>query len=174
MALTAKQALFVTEYCVDKNATRAAVRAGFSQKNAENIGCRLLKKSQVADAIARELEQQAKVIRVDATRVLLEYARLAFADTTKAYGPDGKLLPLHQMPADLRRAISSFEVDRRTTNDGTEVTRLTKVKFHSKSQALEALGRHLNLFVDKLQVEGEGGPVTITIGRTVKPEGDKP
>ena len=173
MALTARQAArqarFVVEYCVDKNGTQAAIRAGYSPNGAEVTASRLLSRANVAAEIARELEQQGKVIRVDAARVLLEYARLAFADTTKAYGPDGKLLPLHQMPADLRRAISSFEVDRRTSDSGQEVTRLTKVKFHSKSQALEALGKHLNLFVDKLQVEGEGGPVTITINRQVKP-----
>ena len=170
MALNARQNRFVVEYCVDKNATQAAIRAGYSPKDANVTGPRLLANAGIAAEIERELEQQTKTIRVDALRILTEYARIAFADTTRAYGPDGKLLPLHQMPADLRRAIASFEVDRRSGDDGQEVTRLTKVKFWPKTAALEALGKHLQLFVDKLQVEGEGGgPVTITIKRQVKP-----
>lgn len=169
MPLTAKQRAFVEEYCVDKNATRAALRAGYSRKNAESIGYQLLQKPPVSDEIERELEQQQKTLRIDAARVLLEYARLAFAKHEKAYGPDGKLLPLREWPPDLRRCVASMDVDTRTSDDGKEVTRLTKVRFHSKEKALEALGKHLNLFVDKVQLEGEGGPVTITINRQVKP-----
>ena len=35
--LTAKQQRFCDEYLVDLNATQAAIRAGYSKKNANNI-----------------------------------------------------------------------------------------------------------------------------------------
>lgn len=53
MALTAKQQRFVEEYLVDLNATQAAIRAGYSAKNADKIGPELLGKTRVAEAINR-------------------------------------------------------------------------------------------------------------------------
>jgi len=40
--LTPKQQLFVKEYLTDLNATAAAKRAGYSEKNADKIGPELL------------------------------------------------------------------------------------------------------------------------------------
>ncbi len=54
---TPKQARFVEEYLVDLNATQAAIRAGYSAKNADKIGPELLGKTRVAEAIQ---ESQAK------------------------------------------------------------------------------------------------------------------
>ena len=169
MALNARQRQFIVEYCVDKNATQAYIRAGYSPTSAHVEGPKLLANPRVAAEIASELAQQTKEIRIDAIRILTEYARIAFADTSKAFDGEGRLLPLHKMPADVRRSIASFDVDRRTGDDGQEVTRLSKVRFWPKPAALEALGKHLQLFVEKVQLEGEGGPVTITINRQVKP-----
>ena len=52
MALTAKQERFVAEYLIDLNATQAAIRAGYSEKTADQYGHQLLKKTSVAAAIA--------------------------------------------------------------------------------------------------------------------------
>jgi len=41
--LTSKQEAFVREYAIDKNATQAAVRAGYSKKTAYSIGQENLK-----------------------------------------------------------------------------------------------------------------------------------
>ncbi len=48
MSLTPKQARFVEEYLVDLNATQAAIRAGYSARNADKIGPELLGKTRVA------------------------------------------------------------------------------------------------------------------------------
>ena len=49
--LTPKQKLFVAEYLVDLNATQAAIRAGYSEKRASEIGYQLLRKTTVQAAI---------------------------------------------------------------------------------------------------------------------------
>ncbi|EOX9627500.1 major capsid protein [Enterobacter ludwigii] len=59
--LTAQQRLFVAEYLKDNNATRAAIRAGYSKKSAEQIGYQLLQKTSVAQAIAQQ--QKASIVR---------------------------------------------------------------------------------------------------------------
>ncbi len=49
--LTKKQKMFVAEYLVDLNATQAAIRAGYSEKNAGKIGPELLGKTRISEAI---------------------------------------------------------------------------------------------------------------------------
>ena len=67
MALTPKQKTFVQEYLVDPNATQAAVRAGYSQKRASEIGYQLLQKTTVQAAIhdAMEARQQRTEVTQD-------------------------------------------------------------------------------------------------------------
>ena len=45
--LTDKQQRFVEEYLIDLNATQAAVRAGYSEKTAAEIGSENLRKPQI-------------------------------------------------------------------------------------------------------------------------------
>ncbi|PTM36835.1 hypothetical protein DA103_06745 [Enterobacter cloacae] len=59
--LTAQQRLFVAEYLKDNNATRAAIRAGYSKKTAREQSSRLLSNVKVARAIARQ--QKASIAR---------------------------------------------------------------------------------------------------------------
>lgn len=68
--LTEKQALFVAEYLVDLNATKAAIRAGYSEKTAYSIGQENLKKPEVAGAIAKEAQKRVVSAQISAERVL--------------------------------------------------------------------------------------------------------
>lgn len=49
--LTPKQSAFVDEYLVDLNATQAAIRAGYSEKTAKDIGYQNLAKLYIVEAI---------------------------------------------------------------------------------------------------------------------------
>ena len=62
--LTPKQKRFVAEYLVDLNATQAAIRAGYSEKRASEIGYQLLQKTTVQAAI-----QEAMADREERTGV---------------------------------------------------------------------------------------------------------
>ena len=64
-ALRPKQQAFVAEYLVDKNATKAAERAGYSPRSAYSIGQENLKKPEVRAAIDRELSAALAKGRVD-------------------------------------------------------------------------------------------------------------
>jgi len=78
--LTAQQRLFVAEYLKDRNATQAAIRAGYSTKTADQIGHQLLKKTSVAQAIERQ--QKASIERTlgSADEVLSQMWQLATFD----------------------------------------------------------------------------------------------
>lgn len=53
MALTPKQDRFIQEYLKDLNATQAAIRAGYSEKTASEVGYENLRKPQIAAEIAK-------------------------------------------------------------------------------------------------------------------------
>ncbi|WP_434924018.1 terminase small subunit [Enterobacter asburiae] len=81
--LTAQQRLFVAEYLKDGNATQAAIRAGYSNKSAEQIGYQLLQKTSVAQAIAQQ--QKASIARTlgCADEVLAQMWQLATFDANQ-------------------------------------------------------------------------------------------
>lgn len=68
--LTAKQAAFVVEYPVDFNATQAAIRAGYSEDSAGQIGSQLLMKLEIQVAIARAVEARMRRTEVDVDYVV--------------------------------------------------------------------------------------------------------
>lgn len=70
MSLTPKQERFVAEYLIDLNATQAAIRAGYSEKTAGQVGFENLKKPEIADAIAAKAGKTAEKLDLSAERVL--------------------------------------------------------------------------------------------------------
>jgi phage terminase small subunit len=155
--LTPRQARFVQEYLTDLNATAACVRAGYSAKTAYANSSQLLAKPQVRDAVEAAMAKRAERLEVKADDVLRELLRIARCDVGQAFRPDGTLLPLHEMPEDVRRAISGFEVEELYEGaDGEKFSlgKVKKVKFWDKTRGLELLGKHLRLFTDKVEHSG--------------------
>lgn len=76
-ALTAKQQAFVSEYLVDLNATQAAIRAGYKEKNAYQIGAENLRKPQIQKAIQEAREAREKSTRYNAAWIIDQIAEIA-------------------------------------------------------------------------------------------------
>ena len=68
MALTPKQKRFVEEYCVDFNATQAAIRAGYSPSTAYSIGSENLRKPEIKAAL-----QAAQAAAITDIRITKDY-----------------------------------------------------------------------------------------------------
>jgi phage terminase small subunit len=68
--LTARQERFCREYIIDLNAAQAAIRAGYSEKTAKNIGCENLTKPDINLRIAQLSEKRSKQTQIDAAWVL--------------------------------------------------------------------------------------------------------
>jgi phage terminase small subunit len=147
--MTPKQKLFIGEYLIDLNATQAAIRAGYSKKNATRIGPELLGKTCVSEAIAAAIAERSKRTQVTADRVVQELARIAFMDTRQIFtwGPGGVVLRSSGELTEDEAAIVS-EVSETTSKDGGSI----RAKRFDKLKALELLGKHLGMFTDKVDV----------------------
>lgn len=76
--LTAKQELFVKEYIVDFNATRAAKDAGYSEKTAHSIGHENLSKPEIQKAIQTAINKTHEKLEITTERIAEELADMAF------------------------------------------------------------------------------------------------
>ena len=74
--LTAKQQMFVKEYLVDLNATQAAIRAGYSEDSAQQIGAENMLKPVIAVAINKGKQDRAEKVDISAQDVLESIKRI--------------------------------------------------------------------------------------------------
>jgi phage terminase small subunit len=142
--LSVRQSLFVEKYLVLRNAKQAALESGYSPRTATEQGHRLLKHPEVRKRIAAHQRKIKMKTEVTTERIVMELARIAFADLTdliSVEGDDLKIKNLSEVDADLRAAVS--EVSITSTRDGKN----RKIKLHDKIKALQLLGLHTGMFV---------------------------
>lgn len=149
---------FIREFLLDKNATRAAIAAGYSPKTAQEQGSRLLSNVIVRAAIEEQNEKINAKLDVSIERVRLELARLAFYDPRKFFKDDGSLLQISELDEDTAMAIAGMDVNELFEGSGedrAQVGYAKKIKLADKGLNLERLGRYLKMFTDKIEVSGD-------------------
>lgn len=160
-----RQELFCQKYCalrkaegsgnkVRFNATQAAIAAGYSKKTAYSSGSRLLKRAEVKNRIDEIVKQQVDNITITSDRIIKELAFLGTADVSKAFDTNGNLLPIHEIPEDVRRAIAGFELVEERDENGEGTGHMTKkVKFWDKNTSLLGLAKVFKMLTDKVEHE---------------------
>jgi hypothetical protein len=83
MALTDKQRRFVDEYLIDLNATQAAIRAGYSAKNANKVGPEILGKTWFQRAIAERRKEMSSKTAITPEMVLKRWWDMANVDVNE-------------------------------------------------------------------------------------------
>jgi phage terminase small subunit len=156
MAVTPKQERFVAEYLKDLNATQAAIRAGYSAKNADVDGPRLLGNAGITAAIAAGRARQLAAADLTAIRTLEEIRRLGFSDIGALFTDAGRLKPLHELPPAARACIASIKTTKKnlTVGDGTQED-VVEVRLWDKLRALEMAAKHFALLTERLEHGGE-------------------
>lgn len=194
--LTPKQQAFVREYLVDLNGKQAAIRAGYSEDSATEIGYENLRKPHVLQAIEYALMEHTGVTR---SRIVDELGAIAFADLgdfvdwdveTQHVANDIKdrvgvepagdrpgdevvvltnrvvLRPSHKLDPAVRRAASKISQDRWGN---------VRVELHDKVAALDKLARALGMYQDGAHVDNSSTTQT-NVSATIIYEGraDRP
>lgn len=180
--LTDRQMLFVAEYLIDMDGTRAARMLGY--KNPAQTASSLLDKRKnphIARAIAEEMEKKKEYCRVEARDVVNELAKIAFFNHKKLLGEDGLPLDLKDLPDDVAAAIQDLEIsytcnaeyvknnkgegkgsgkggnkkgEEEEPSEDVEFNRIKhlKMKFHPKLDALKQISQHLGFVKDQTTI----------------------
>ena len=174
--LTARQAMFVSEFCVDSNATAAAIRAGYSAKTARQQGALNMAKAAIVSEIAKRQSKRLKRNDVTAERVVAQLAATAFHDPLNAFDANGNLRPLDQIDPATRSAMV-IEITEGFDQEGNPV-QTRKTKFLDRHVSLDKLARNLGLLQDKLKISGDvqnplhhAHPAHPGIGHQARPRG---
>jgi len=125
--LTPKQQAFVENYLIDLNATQAAIRAGYSEANADKIGSQLLGKNRVREAIEEAKRGRQEKLNLDAQWVLKRLKDIS--DRCMQADP---VLDREGKPT------GEWKFDSSGANKSTEL-----------------IGKHLAMFTENLNVTGE-------------------
>ena len=152
MALTNKQKLFVEEYLIDLNATQAAIRAGYSPDTAKDIGCENLAKPNIRAEIDKALAARSRRTGINQDRILMELARIALLNPANVVDFETATIRENAAEDDLA-AVASVKVKRFPTKEGEGIER--EIKFYDKNKALDAIGRHLGMFQNNVNVNVE-------------------
>jgi len=169
--LSPKQERFVNEYLVDLNATQAYKRAGYKATSdvvAASNAQKLLGNYKVAAAIQKAQQKRSHRTEITADAVLHELGRLGFANMMDyiTVQPDGTaFVDLTRLTREQAAAIQEIQTEEviEGTGDKARNIRKVKLKLHNKEGALEKIGKHLGMFIEKHEVTGkDGGPIVIT------------
>lgn len=151
--LTAKQNKFVEEYLIDLNATQAAIRAGYSTESAKEIGCENLTKPNVKAEIDKAIAERSRRTGINQDRVLRELAKIAFVNPNDVI--NFRDATVKMTSEENLAAIASIKVKEMPGEYGNATER--EVKLYDKLRALDLLGRHLGMFKDKIEINGDMG-----------------
>lgn len=134
--LTPKQRLFADEYIANKgNATDAARKAGYKNSSARYIGQENLTKPNIQEYIKSRTEPVLEELKITGDDVIREIANIGFGRVQEGYSKKINLL--------------TDEVESEMKYEHTADT-------ENRLRALEILGRHLQLFTDKSEVQLSG------------------
>jgi len=170
-SLTDKQKAFCEEYIIDLNATQAAIRAGYSQESAENIGFENLRKPKIEKEIRRLKKARSKRTEITADRVLEELASVGYSkitdylevvekDVVVGYKKDASGQYDYEQP--IVRTQKVVEIKETKEMDPDAIKAISEIKhgkhgislkLYDKLKALDNIGRHLGMWNDKLEIE---------------------
>jgi phage terminase small subunit len=157
-SLPFRHRVFVQQYVIDWNGTRAAIKAGYSSKRSRVQAAELVAKRNIQRAIEELTSPALQKAQLTVARTSKEISNIAFFDPRVLFDARDRLIPISKLPPEARVAIASFERhEERRPGDGlSKGSRVvkTKFRFHSKIKALQMAGRALRMFTDKVAVSG--------------------
>lgn len=150
--LNTQQKRFCLEYLKDLNGTKAAIRAGYSEKSATVQASRLLMNVNISDYCQVLMDERAARTLVDADWVITRLKQIAGADMSDVADWSASGVNFKDSSTLTDGAKASIQSVEETTNEhGGSL----KIKQHDKIKALELLGKHLKLFTDVHEHKGK-------------------
>jgi len=147
--LTEKQKLFVDEYLIDLNATRAykATYPNVKKDEAARVNAsKLLTITNVKEYVAEKIKERTERTEVTQDMVIKELAKIGFAQITDFVEVDEQNNVIIRATGEIDKNKIGAIAGIKESQSGVEI------KMNDKVKALELLGRHLAMFTDKQEV----------------------
>lgn len=145
--MTAKQRRFCDEYLIDLNATQAAIRAGYSEKNARNIASENMTKPNIREYIDQRMAEKEAELIADQDEVLKyltatmrrekkESVVVTISEERSMYAPDDN--------GTMRKQTIKKETPRIVE---------IPARLSDANKAAELLGKRYSLFTDRVETD---------------------
>ena len=141
--LTLKQRTFVDEYLKDLNGTQAAIRAGYSERTANEQAARLLANVSIKEVVANRTAERAKECKIDQEWVLKRLDAEANADINDLYDSEGHFKPVSEWPLIWRTGLVESIKMGDVTVDGKTQRRPVEIKVSGRIKRVELVGKHV-------------------------------
>lgn len=154
--LTPRERAFINAFAARPNGPAAVLAAGYGDKMLRVTADNLLRKTKVANALRKRRAEVANETWISAVDVVREFTNMAFSDSRALFDANGTPIPLHEMDPEIAAMVKKFEVQETEVN-GAITQRTYKYEVVDRMKALDALAKHLGLFVEKVEVTGKDG-----------------
>jgi len=161
MALTDKREMFCREYLIDLNATKAAIRAGYSDKTANRIAAQLLSKLDIQNRIAELKAQRNDEVGINSAYVLRRLVEIDQMDVIDILTESGDLRPIRDWPLCWRTTLSGLDIQAISGEEGTAAL-MKKIKWPDKVKNLELLGKHIDVDAFKENIDHKSSDGSMT------------
>ncbi|WP_123053134.1 terminase small subunit [Clostridium sp. JN-1] len=160
--LTDKQRLFCIYYPKCFNATKAAIKAGYSKNRASEIGYQLLQKTTVKEEIQRLKQNRLNRAMLSPDDIFQKYMDIAFADITdyiKFGQREYKVKDKKGKEKKIKYNYTDFnnydEVDGTVISEVSQGKDGIKIKLQDKMKALDWLSKHMDMATEeqKLRIQ---------------------
>ena len=144
MRFTPKQRLFIEAYLIHKNATKAAIAAGFSERSANNQGTRLMANDAIRAEIEARLASTLDRYAVTSDRIIRELALIGFGnigDFIAVQDGGSAVVDFGTATREQMASLKSVEIDERTIDGAAPGVRRIKISMSDKRQALMDLAK---------------------------------
>lgn len=135
--LTEKQREFVRQYVLLRDATKAAIAAGFKPNNARSMAYRLLQQPSIKREVRKAFHRIGVQYENQLSVAMQELFHCVTRRASDLIDPDtGVMRELSEMPERIDAAIDGYE-ETTTTDDEGNVSVKRKVKLVSKASAID-------------------------------------
>lgn len=148
-AVAVRRTLFAERYLTNgRNGREAAIYVGAPEANAGTQAYRWLQHPDVKALVEARTAAVVEEAVLNTTRWAKEMACIGHFDPGELYDANGALIPVHELPEHVRRAIGSVKREHRFEGKGEDRVEVVteEVKIIDKNTALANIGRHLGVF----------------------------